>query len=330
MFKLFLLCLVAFVATANAAQSREHIEAKFFNWMTEHGRKYASGDEFVKRLAIFAENDQFVEEHNADKTQTYTVAHNQFSDMTNAEFVATYLRAMPRDWSGTGSRVHEAAATPSSWDWEDKGAVTGVKDQGQCGSCWSFSSTGGLEGAYQIKYGKLESFSEQQLVSCDTVGNSGCNGGSMDLAYTWWQSNSPCYEDDYPYTSGTTKKDGTCDTSCSGVYNARVSSHTDVKSNDESALASAVYQQPTSVAVDAAGLGWQMYSGGVMTGRCGTNLDHGVLTVGYGSDSGTDYWRVKNSWGTGWGEDGYIRLEKGKDQYGGQCGILLGAVYPTL
>ena len=317
------------------AHDRQHYEKKFFDWMVEHNTQFEDGAEYLKRLEIFIGWDKIIEEHNASGA-TWTMGHNQFSSLTHEEFVETYLRPRPKNLRGPSVAIHSATeeeiqSNPSAWDWTSQGAVTGVKDQGSCGSCWSFSTTGALEGAYYQKYGNLVSFSEQELVSCATFPNMGCNGGQMDAAFNWIKRNGGlCSEDDYPYTSGSGST-GTCQSSsCSSVTGSKVTGYTDVKTDSESSLESAVYSTPVSVAIQANQPGFSLYSGGVYTGTCGTNLDHGVLTVGYGTDSGTDYWKVKNSWGTGWGEDGYIRLEKGKDQTGGQCGILMDPSYPSL
>ena len=231
--------------------------------------------------------------------------------------------------------VHEApsdlSTLASEIDWTTKGAVTGVKDQGQCGSCWSFSATGALEGAYYNKYHTLKSFSEQNLVDCDTYDHA-CNGGWMDNAFKWIKQNGGlCHEDQYPYTA----KKGSCNSSKNNQKdtNAKVSSWTDVTANSDSALMSALNKQPVSVAIEADQAAFQLYKSGVFTASCGTKLDHGVLAVGYGTDksSGLDFYKVKNSWGTGWGEGGYIRLQRGVSQKQGQCGILSGPPsYPNL
>jgi C1A family cysteine protease len=224
-----------------------------------------------------------------------------------------------------------------SVDWVKAGAVTPVKNQGQCGSCWSFSTTGALEGAYFIRYGKLVSFSEQQLVSCDNRQHGGkdmgCNGGLMDNAFSWIEKNGGlCTEDAYPYTSGTTKSAGTCETSCTNVENSQIHSFADVPAKSDDDMMSALNVQPISIAIQADQKDFQLYQSGVFTGSCGTQLDHGVLVVGYGNMNGEDYYRVKNSWGTTWGDQGYIYLGRGK-QYNngaGQCGMLLQASYPTV
>jgi C1A family cysteine protease len=283
-------------------------------------------------LEAFIANDKIISSHNARNDTTFALAHNQFSALTSAEFKAMYLSApMPRP---EGVRpvdfgVSDTSALPSEVDWTTKGAVTPVKNQGSCGSCWSFSTTGALEGAFFIKNGGLQSFSEQQLVSCaSSSGNNGCNGGLMDAAFTWVKEQGGiCTEDAYPYT-GT---DSACSSSCSTVPGSAPTTFTDVAAS-ESALQSALSKQPVSIAIEADQSALQLYSSGVLTGACGTNLDHGVLAVGYGTDAdtNTDYYRVKNSWGGTWGDAGYINIERGSSQNGGQCGILLSASYPTL
>jgi C1A family cysteine protease len=237
--------------------------------------------------------------------------------------------------SGCVERTKSSAT--SSVDWVSAGAVTPVKDQGQCGSCWSFSTTGALEGAYYTTYGSLPSFSEQQLVDCDNRQHGGkdmgCNGGLMDNAFTWIKKNGGlCTEVSYPYVSGTTKTAGTCQSTCSAVKNSAVVSYTDVPIKSDSAMMQALTQQPVSVAIEADQKAFQLYKSGVFTGDCGVNLDHGVLVVGYGTMSGTDYYRIKNSWGTTWGDAGYIYIGRGSqfNDGQGQCGVLLSASYPSL
>jgi C1A family cysteine protease len=233
--------------------------------------------------------------------------------------------ALPNLRKGTGGMAGAKAGNPDAIDWVEKGAVTDVKDQGSCGSCWAFSTTGALEGAYQQKTGSLKEFSEQQLVDCDQV-DAGCNGGLMDQAFDWVKGNGGlCSEADYPYTSGGGHA-GTCSTSCSVDSASAVTKYTDVKPKDVGALETAVAQQPVAVAI-AVNSNFQMYTSGVFDGRCGFQLNHGVLTVGYGTDAGQDFWKVKNSWGADWGEGGYIRLVKDSSD---ECKIMDAASYPTL
>jgi C1A family cysteine protease len=226
---------------------------------------------------------------------------------------------------------------PESVDWREKGAVTNVKDQGQCGSCWSFSSTGSLEGAYAIKYGNLVSFSEQELVDCSNIRNGGtnlgCNGGEMQSTLDWIGSNGGlCTEQSYPYVSGTTLKAGTCQKTCSAVSGSVVKSTVAVPTNSDTAMMTALTQQPVSIAIEADTRYFQSYSGGILTSTtCGTNLDHGVLITGYGEENGQKYWNVKNSWGTSWGENGYIKIARSESESDpGICGIAKSPTFPSV
>jgi C1A family cysteine protease len=253
-----------------------------------------------------------------------------------------YVRLGLSKPAATADSIHAApadlSAVPTSIDWTTKGAVTPVKDQGQCGSCWSFSTTGALEGAYQIKNKQLISFSEQNFVDCDNRSNGGkdmgCNGGLMDNAFAWAKSNGGvCTEAAYPYVSGTTKTAGTCTQSkCTKNAGVAPKSFTDVQTNSDSAMMSALAQQPVSIAIEADQAAFQLYKSGVFDATCGSNLDHGVLAVGYGTLNGKDYYKVKNSWGDSWGDAGYILLARGGTMpKAGQCGILSGPPsYPNL
>jgi hypothetical protein len=214
-----------------------------------------------------------------------------------------------------------------SLDWVAKGAVTPLKNQLHCGSCWAFSATGALEGAYYLASGKLVSLSEEDLVQCDTAYDQGCRGGLMDKAFEFVKKNGIASEADYPYTSGGGVT-GSCNSRVEHRPAVLITGYTDVPSGNENALKTAVSQQPVSVSIEADRTAFQHYSGGVLDNpACGRNLDHGVLVVGYGTDSATgkDYWKVKNSWGANWGEHGYIRMVRNKDQ----CGISSGPLYPT-
>lgn len=219
---------------------------------------------------------------------------------------------------------------PSSVDWTAKGAVTPVQDQGDCGDCWAFATTGVLEGAFKISTGKLTKLSEQMLVDCDDYA-SGCTGGGADLGIWWVEDNGLSSEATYPYTSGKAGKAGSCKKGLSkAIPSGAVSDFSDV-GETEAALQAAVAQMPVAVGIEADKAPVQHYTGGVITGTgCGTSLDHNVLVVGYGELDGTKYWKVKNSWGPSWGMDGYFLIERGASGKDGECGILADSVVPVL
>merc|ERR1711904_266318 len=211
--------------------------------------------------------------------------------------------------------MHEGTYSGATVDWTTKGAVTPVKNQGQCGSCWAFSTTGGLEGQWEIASGNLVSLSEQQFVDCDKV-DSGCNGGLMDNGFKFAEGTAIATEDSYPYTAA----DGSCKSSfTTAIPQGGVTGYKDV-SNSASALQSALNNNPVSVAIQADQSVFQMYTSGTISSGCGSNLDHGVLAVGY--DGNTI--KVKNSWGSSWGMNGYVQIDAS------QCGITTSASYPTV
>ncbi|XP_042506263.1 vignain-like [Macadamia integrifolia] len=285
-----------------------------------------------KRFNVFKENVKFIHEFNK-KDHPYKLKLNKFGDLTNLEFRNLFAsskvkhHSMMRGTSGTGGFMYEKFdKVPASIDWRQKGAVTPIKNQGQCGSCWTFSTVVAVEGINQIKTQNLLSLSEQQLVDCDTGdGNQGCNGGLMDRAFEYIKKvGGITTEESYPYTATNT----TCAVSKVNAPLVTIDGHQNVPPFEIS-LMKAVANQPVSVAIDASGQAFQFYSEGVFTGPCGTELDHGVAAVGYGTTvDGTNYWIVKNSWGADWGEQGYIRIQRGIPAQGGRCGIAMEASYP--
>jgi C1A family cysteine protease len=286
--------IIVLVASASAFNA-----TTFDAYLTQFSKSY-SGAEYKQRFSAYLENDRIIEEHNA-KISTFKLGHNQFSDLTITEFTAQYLSTPmpPKHPSSSVLRADNNSVFADSIDWSTKGAVTPVKNQAKCGSCWAFSTTGGLEGAYFLKNNKLTSFSEQQLVSCNAATDHGCGGGLMDNAFEWIETQKGlCTEGDYPYTSGGGVS-GTCINTCNPVPLSGMK-HTDVEKGSMSAMMTAVTGQPVSIAIQANQPSFQLYASGVITGLCGTQLDHGVLAVGYGTVSGTDYWKVKNSWDTSW------------------------------
>jgi len=285
------------------------------------------------RFGAFAANYAYIQAENA-KGHSYQLGINEFADMTPDEFAMTRLGLRPREnkpWgtlSSLGKHVRGNATLPASVDWRNKGAVNPVKNQAQCGSCWAFSAIGALEGAWEIATGNLVSLSEQQLVDCSKKqGNMGCQGGMMDGGFKYEEMHGVCTEDSYPYKA----KNGICHAlGCTvGIPKHAVVGFKDVDEKDDEALMEAVAQQPVSVAIEADKMVFQLYKGGVLDGACGTELDHGVLVVGYGVDAGKSYWLVRNSWGPSWGEDGYVRILRGK-KGSGMCGINMQPSYPVV
>jgi C1A family cysteine protease len=338
--------LIVSIALLSASVSATLMD-RFYLWAETHKITVPEGEhEFLHLLTNWKNNDRIIEETNA-KNLTYTLGHNAFSGMSSEEFAEHMHFGLNRELIASSASpalrgFDSAVSVPASVDWRTQGAVTPVKDQGQCGSCWSFSTTGALEGIYAIKRANLVSFSEQQLVDCDYIragGTSlGCNGGDMGSAMEWiGKNNGLCTEQAYPYFSGTTKTNGACQKSCSVVSGSDISSTVSVSANSDNAMMTALAQQPVSVAIEADQSSFQLYKSGVFTGSCGTNLDHGVLLVGYGNMNGLDYYIMKNSWSTSWGSQGYMYMGKGVDATGkpynggkGQCGVLMQGVYPVL
>uniref|UniRef100_A0A6V7QT32 Uncharacterized protein n=1 Tax=Ananas comosus var. bracteatus TaxID=296719 RepID=A0A6V7QT32_ANACO len=258
--------------------SEESLWNLYERWRSHHTVSRDLGEKH-KRFNVFKENVKFIHEFNK-KDEPYKLKLNKFGDMTSEEFKRTYagskiqhhrsFRGAPR---GSGSFVYENVHdVPASVDWREKGAVTGVKDQGQCGSCWAFSTVVAVEGINYIKTKELVSLSEQELVDCDTSNNNGCNGGLMDYAFEFIKKNGGITsEAEYPYKA----EDGTCDASKKDSPAVSIDGHEDVPANDEDALMKAVANQPVSVAIEASGMFFQFYSEGVFSGWCGTELDHG-------------------------------------------------------
>lgn len=274
----------------------------------------------------FKANVDIVKAHNA-KDSSYTLSYTgPFADLSEDEFIQQYTGLGEYLEQPDIPNFHVDAEMPleDAVDWTTRGAVNAIKNQGQCGSCWAFSTVGTLESAWQITTGTLYSLAEQQLVDCDTS-DSGCSGGWPHTAYDSYISRAGyCSESSYSYTA----QGGSCRASSCDVKLPRgsVTGHQNV-GKTSSGLKSALSQQPVSVTVNAGQL--QLYANGVVTGSCSGQINHAVIAVGYGTD-GLDYFKIRNSWGTSWGEQGYIRLSQNGGSQGTACLLQYSPVTPTL
>ncbi|MCJ8736601.1 hypothetical protein PDJAM_G00014440 [Pangasius djambal] len=331
-----LLVVTTLVALASAASvSLEDLE--FHAWKLKFGKIYESVEEESQRKMKWLENRKLVLVHNmlADQgIKSYRLGMTSFADMNNQEYRETVLKGClgffnrtKKHSAATFLRQAGGAVLPDTVDWREKGYVTEVKDQRDCGSCWAFSATGSLEGQTFRKTGKLVSLSEQQLVDCSMkYGNMGCEGGWMNWAFQYIIDNNGIdTEESYPYEAS----DMPCRFNPATV-GATCTGYVDIKSGDEKALQEAVATiGPISVAIDAGHVSFMFYESGIYDEPdcSNTMMDHGVLIVGYGTEDGKDYWLVKNSWGLGWGDKGYIKMSRNKNN---QCGIARNASYPLV
>lgn len=331
------LCVFVVCATAVSFHKGDDYISLFKEWRTFYKKAYKTLEEEEHRFHTWINNWEKVKEQNLQysmKKHSYRLSMNHLADMNQTEFVKTMngyrndMRLKRKQGSNYLRLLNvENVTLPNTVDWRDEGLVTPVKNQGQCGSCWAFSTTGSLEGQHKRQTGKLVSLSEQNLIDCSTPeGNQGCNGGLMDQAFQYIKENGGIdTEASYPYEA----MDDTC------RYKKRDSGaedtgYVDIPHGDEDALkeASATIG-PISVAIDASHESFQLYESGIYDEPdcSSTLLDHGVLVVGYGTDNGQDYWLVKNSWGATWGMNGYLKMSRNRDN---QCGIASQASYPLV
>ena len=297
--------------------------------LQKYGKQYSSEIEELRRHIVWQSNKKYVDMHNENSAKfAYTLEMNKFGDLDGGEFAKIYNGRRSSSNSNTTAKfVATGAQLPYEIDWRTKGCVTRVKDQGECGSCWAFSTTGALEGQHMLKTGNLVSLSEQNLVDC-SLENDGCNGGLATSGFEYIKRNNGIdTEASYPYANTTLKQN--CRFKPANV-GATDTGYVAIKPNDENALQEATATiGPISVGIDASHSSFQMYSGGVYyEPLCSSiNLDHAVLVVGYGTYNGSAYWLVKNSWGTDWGMQGYIMMSR---NHNNNCGIATGASYPTV
>ncbi|CAI9782057.1 unnamed protein product [Fraxinus pennsylvanica] len=297
-------------------------------WMARYGREYKDNVEKEKRYRIFKANVEYIDVNNAED-KPYKLSINQFTDQTNEEFKKAHIfyRNLfnTKSSAATSFEYENFSDVPPSIDWRKKGAVTSIRDA-ICGA-WTFPAVDTVEGITKIKRGKLYTLSVQEIVDCNNEGKDGCTGGFTSEAFEFIKQHGLTTESIYPNKGNVS----TCDPKKEAEPVVKINGYENVPVNSEEALMKAASKQPVAVTVDAKGADFQFYSSGIFTGQCGTTLDHGVTLVGYGTEKGKlKYWIIKNSWGTTWGEDGYMRLQKDINAKEGQCGIAMEATYPTV
>jgi len=307
----------------------EHVQPSqqlFEDFERSFEKLYKDDMEREHRRSIFEASAKRISEHNSGNDITYTMEINKFADLTRDEFKGMYLGAKgPQECSATGNLVSSNLAVPETMDWREKGIVSPVKNQGQCGSCWTFSTTGALEAAHALVYGEIVSLSEQQLVDCASAfDNQGCDGGLPSHAFEYVKYIGGIdTELSYPYKG----KDEKCQYNPKAV-GTKVARIVNITQGDEMALMEAVgLHKPVSVAFDCAD-DFRFYKDGVYSGKCGSkpsDVNHAVLAVGYGTEGG-DHWIIKNSWGTDWGLGGYFKMQRNTNM----CVVATCAAYPEI
>uniref|UniRef100_A0A1J3CSU4 Putative cysteine proteinase n=1 Tax=Noccaea caerulescens TaxID=107243 RepID=A0A1J3CSU4_NOCCA len=304
----------------------------FESWMLKHEKVYKSVAEKERRLTIFEDNLRFITNRNAENLG-YRLGLTRFADLSLHEYGEICHGADPRPpknhvfmTSSDRYKTSSGDVLPKSVDWRNEGAVTEVKDQGHCRSCWAFSTVGAVEGLNKIVTGELVTLSEQDLINCNKE-NNGCGGGKVETAYEYLVNNGGLgTNNDYPYKAVNGVCDGRLKENNKNVI--MIDGYENLPANNELALRKAVAHQPVTAVIDSSSREFQLYESGVFDGTCGTNLNHGVVVIGYGTENGRDYWIVRNSWGNTWGEAGYMKMARNIANPRGLCGIAMRASYP--
>ena len=309
---------------------KDDIWNQFIEFQTKFNKKYETLEDLKYRYEIFTTNLHDIIAHNLNPYRNFSMNINKFADITSTEFKNNYIggfKKLSKSSQSFGCKLFTSYPNkndPEAIDWTEKNVVNAIRDQESCGSCWAFATTANAESVWAISTGELLDLSEQFLVDCATgIGyfNQGCNGGQPDSALKYMINNGVCSELMYPYTATTDK----CQ-KCSINTDVKFTSCYDVTPNNQLVLKAAVAQNPVVVAIEADTKYFQFYSSGVLTDsiKCGTNLDHAVEIIGYGKENDIDYWKVRNSWGTSWGENGYVKIQRtSSTSDAGVCGIAM-------
>jgi len=327
----FIICSLLLLASTLSTEQQQYEEANnlWGPWKAAHNKVYSETEE-TARFAIFLDNYKHILKFNSENTSV-KLALNKMADISKEEFKQKYLGLAVKESDSKYIRVNtvklpELGDLPQTVDWNAQGAVGPVKDQGQCGSCWAFSTVGALESYHYIQYGgDMLSFSEQQVIDCARESNFGCNGGFPYTAFEYASINGLQLESDYPYA----EEQGACQYSKDKARQVNIG-YSFVQTQSKDMLKVALAITPTVVAVEADQSIFQFYSKGVIGFGCGKKVDHAVLAVGYDIVDDAEAYVVKNSWGTTWGVNGYFYLSTDPSLNGGYgaCGVLSQPVFP--
>jgi C1A family cysteine protease len=313
---------IAGTILGNVRVGPEEIDIEFDKFLIEHGKIYADVKEKQSRKEYFRDTYKFIKQYN-DMSEDLKLEINDFADMSPEEI--TMRKSLKTSTSDCTTITLSNPVNPRI-DWRARNAVTRVKDQGACGSCWAFSTVGALEGLYAIQNGNLAEFSEQYLLNCagQDYGNLGCDGGWMPNAFSFVKDHGIALSSDVPYL----KSQQTCQL-VNPIFS--ISGCAYVEQNNNEQLLQAVNLGPVSVAIKSSSPVFMYYKSGIITSNCGQSndsVDHAVLIVGAGIQNGIPYWIVKNSWGTKWGQNGYAYIKRDSGINSGVCGIASAPSYP--